>query len=495
MQDASQLADNANTLPEWFVDKMIAEAVANSSKEGRRRERRKAKPAQGVEYHPPQEARSGQPVGGTSNDSEALAVRPGDLASCHSEVCGLPTSCAVVGVRVDWLTVALRVRLRERFLSDLRAALQAAPDALRVAFKFGGQSWELRDRRSGGFILRNADGVLVVDPDAVGEWTLQAELSGSIMMVTTWDAATERIRRWARSAGMLRGERVRRLDLCADIAGFSVGDIERLGLRWLRPSRARVAKASIEDIAGKRVTRYERGREVTGYTVCPGNDIQAVVYDKREELTIRTEKSEAEQERWRSRGWDGVAPVTRVEFRLKTRALDELKARDGLDRCGESLDRIWQYAARKWLRLVAPGEGRSRTASVVPAWDAVQWAKFTHWATPGVRRRLRAGAAPAQAFGASLSTVAAAQRLPAVVLPWGEVLDCDDPPVCSTDREAESVLRAIIAATMRATEDPIAEDMLERMGAKRAAIFAVQRYGAARARFSSAAEPDETRAA
>jgi hypothetical protein len=119
--------------------------------------------------------------------------------------------------RVDWLTAAFKVELDTAELSALENRLV---EQERAAVEIGGVSFELRRMRSGKRLLaRNGDLAIVIDPEGPEGWTVQLDAPGSYMMRADVDAVVGEMRGLARALGGIKGERLRRLDMCADVAG------------------------------------------------------------------------------------------------------------------------------------------------------------------------------------------------------------------------------------------------------------------------------------
>lgn len=404
----------------------------------------------------------------------------------------------VIGHRVDWLTSAHRVELSEAVLGEFRRRLDLAREvrAGRVAVVLDGLPFELRQAAGGAggkLIARNADVAVVIEPEARTQgWTVSVECPGAFMMSTGIADAVALSRRLARALGTVLGERVRRLDLCCDVAGWSVGEIPDDG--WCqsgRPRRERASAAALEKPLAALVPelrQYHRGAQLTGYTVCPGGELCAVIYDKREELSIRRDKRAAEQERWSIAGWDGRESVTRTEFRWRSQVLDELGVRDGLDAFAEQLDELWQYACRIWLRVVNPATGdRPSRRAPVDAWRVVQEVQFTHQATPAIRVRRRGGATAASTFGCVLSMNGSAGALPPpqeVVREDGLVLDETDTVALLSDDECVDLVHGVTGEHFARASNLVARDFCTRLGARPAAKFVLVRERAAHARFS-----------
>lgn len=453
----------------------------------------------GVEYHPPHEAKSARAVG-AAVELRAGGDLPGLVANVApsppvQEAEGRPgVGLRVVGTRIDWLTFAFKVELSPVIMGELYDLVE---DQARAAFTFAGCEWEVRKMRTGQrLLLRNADVAMVLDPQGPEEWTVQVDFTGAVMMRTDVDRAVEVARAVAAMLGKVKGQRVRRLDLCADVAGLDVAEVPADA--FVKPSRARLERASVAALEKgfehpDLKVRYRSDATVTGFTVCPGNVLSCVVYDKVEELRQqeRPDKREAEMATWRAHGWSGDEPVTRVEFRLRSEVLHELGARDGLDAFRAKLDAIWGYCARAWLRLVVPGTAdRPSRCDVAPAWSVVRAVRFVHPDAPSERRRIRSGATAAQAFGAALSHVACEGKEPPpfeyVDERTGEVLRAGQALGMLDDDAVATTLTARVDGIFAAAAREVAADMVQRFGLRKALEFVLVREGAARARFSSA---------
>lgn len=375
----------------------------------------------------------------------------------------------LVNVRVDALAIAWKAPAKRTFLQKLGALLDSG-DLPTVAMPLDGTPLEWK-RAGLRWIGRNADVTLVVEREDAGGsdgWHLVAEARAVFLATAGAMRALAVLRRLlgALSAGVQTaaqirpqlhgGERLRRLDLCADVAGidFDKEDAEswvgrfrktvnfsRVAGRWRNMSARAVARALTTE--GEERARAERRAadatkhrvytvltnghwKHTGFAVGFGNPLAVRLYDKTEELRIlhaETEKQRTEQEHWRRNGWDGEAKVWRLEAQLRGEILDQLEIRDPSVALGK-LDEIWRYLwgapreRRGWLRLAdLDGATRRERAPIDPRWVTFQSAVFHERAAAPARRvhAPRGGADPATALGAVLSALGARGLLPLAV--------------------------------------------------------------------------------
>jgi hypothetical protein len=306
----------------------------------------------------------------------------------------------------------------------------------------------------------------------------------------------------ATSLGRIQGVRVRRVDLCADFDGFPIhhDDSQRIFARAkvdafisqpkdFDEASGVIAKSAIRE-------HRKRNQEITGFTVAPGNPLMARIYNKTAELALadREEKRAIEHAIWASNGWNGVSQITRVEFQFRGEALDELDARDP---CAleNKLDSLWQTAVN-WLRLVDPASASRLCRCVLdPRWRAVTDVTFLQPAQPIKRQRTRGGATAEHALGATLSRLAATQRLPRLECIAGSKLALDDESAFADsldDRQSNDFLqRYLQEVTDRLGRDYIAR-LVQKHGINKAVFLVVARHKAIAARFSSIDDREAT---
>ena len=340
-----------------------------------------------------------------------------------------PAPLRTLNARADWLTLAWQARPCDRALNDLRRrAADAAQPRCAVAYS-APNGWTAAlapSRRAGWYRLERVDCVVVVDVEAPGGWAIVVEQSGEHCAHVDAHGAL-RVALAAASAlldapATLDDARLRRLDVCADIAGFDLQDIA--ANCWLTRRRARVGQFAIGSEEPAATRRYTQGAHVTGWTVAAGNPLSARIYDKRAQLVALGDDDRADVERdtWLAHGWTDDAEVTRVEFQLRGEVLAELGdpcLRDLPAKMPEQLDRLWSYLSTCWLQLIDPDSASRRSrCEIDPRWKHVQGVTFSDRAHDPIARRRRAGrAACTQAVGCAFSAQATAPQLRAAPTP------------------------------------------------------------------------------
>jgi hypothetical protein len=137
-------------------------------------------------------------------------------------------------------------------------------------------------------------------------------------------------------------------------------------------------------------TRYREQETLMFWHTAPHS---CAIYNKPREIRVRSRDKAWFADLWRRHGWDGEAPVTRVEMRYERQALHEL----GCELMGSTLRRLgnlWGYSTREWLRHTVPDPSEQRRRScwpISPWWMVVQQAAFLRpCAAPAQRTRVRA---------------------------------------------------------------------------------------------------------
>lgn len=240
------------------------------------------------------------------------------------------------------------------------------------------------------------------------------------------------------------------------------------------------------------MTTHEAGkpgeRRVCGLSIGYGGATVARIYNKVLELSLagRERKRALEYAQWRDRGWDEEAPVTRVEFQLKSGALKEFGLRDpeavretvvdettGKARgqtiayradgrpmtLSERLPWLWSTMLR-WVRLVVPDPTQRHACRLETQWRWRFLEVVTLGALPPLKRcRVRGKASEAQALGVALGNAAKAGELDAV--PWAVDERWEEPAMYPRER-AQDILEERVRALSRLQHARIVAWLLER---------------------------------
>jgi hypothetical protein len=334
----------------------------------------------------------------------------------------------LVGNRVDWLTLAARVDVAPECVEALRARSAPLKGRDRAAFECAGVFEAELEAQRAPDTWKLANGelarlVVCTDQVACSGWTVELTWRPMTLAAHTFDEILGRSRTLFESFGFVNEWRARRVDLSADFIGFPLhADDAESFVGFSTRSRGQAGRFQPEDKDAEdfeKPTRrtYYQNRKVTGFTVCAGAPLMARVYDKIAQLeaTGKLERLAAESARWKVHGWNGE-DVTRVEFQARSEVLQQFNARDP-DTLAQRLDPMWQYCARKWLRLHVPGVSRLARAELDPRWKAVQEVEFRHESHCAVRVRDPGGASEAQVIGCARSNLAGRGDLPKYVEP------------------------------------------------------------------------------
>lgn len=142
---------------------------------------------------------------------------------------------------------------------------------------------------------------------------------------------------------------------------------------------------------GRFLDRHRVDGDFTGWSIGRGKML-ARIYDKT--LEIKASGKDYLPAIWHEAGWDGSAPVFRLEFQFRNEALRELgcsKYPGVLSHLGG----LWEYASTKWLRLCIPNTSDSTNTRwpLHPLWEGLQ---HVTWDTPQpvTRVPIRLGSVP-----------------------------------------------------------------------------------------------------
>lgn len=381
-------------------------------------------------------------------------------------------------------------------------------------------------------------------------WTLEVVWYAQALADSGLERAMAESAALAANLGEVLETRLRRIDLCADVTCWEFQDVDlsRIAKRsraaWakdddgvpsegdLRPRKRRSPRERVED--GGQV--YGRGvgetRRITGISVGRGGSLMCRMYDKRVELERdqRGARREAEEERWREAGWNGIDPVTRIEFQLRSEVLTELGLRDPdavvepvyrAEKCLDArgrwrvrrvvvghrvltaqndeggevqativhrLDDLW-HACLNWVRIITPETTREGNPKPLtrcpddPRWALLRSIRFTDQKPRRIRRyRPRAAASWQMGLGVALSQAAALGELEPAI---------EDRFAYDDDERGEAALREWVTRLKVSEAERIARGLIERWGGPAAALeHLAVRANAARARFHHGVEAD-----
>ena len=367
-------------------------------------------------------------------------------------------------------------------------------------------------------------------------WTLELVWYAQYLADRPLRSVIEESRDIAHGFGKVFEERVRRVDLAADVAGMRIrpNDRKKLVTRSaLRLDPKRSAEVTLDPEDGFDATTHATQRAITGLTVGKGA-IMCRMYDKQEELRIRiedangpqeirrfTDKQNAEMARWKAGDWNGKDPVARIEFQIRGEALRELGVRTADDiveplvaagvvvaengdvkitdrwkkkrmprvtgelyGLEDYFPRLWSSCI-DWTRLITrektkKGKEKQPTrCKLDPRWEllhGIRWNARVEWTDhlPIDRHRERKPVSSAQALGSMTSLVAAREDLPLF----------DEKPEAYADN-ASAKLYTMLRVLCTWGIDQIATDLVTRWGsAEEAASHLAIRLNAARSRFA-----------
>lgn len=394
-----------------------------------------------------------------------------------------------VGSRVDYLQIAFQCDLSASTLTTLRHRAAAARDHGGAAELIVGRLLAELKPRPGGerFGVRNFDLRATIGLREEGGWSLDFHVAAVYLATHSLEDAVHMCEEIAASLGVVRGRRLRRLDLAADFSDFPLtlamsGD-------FVMPRRGKLGQyepQEKDEIAPERRVYMVNGA-VTGFSFCQKGDLSARIYDKTAELRAggNETKQAIEHTRWSIAGWTPDEQVTRVEFQMRGSALDELELRDpSAKRLAERIDPVWQYLTRKWLRMIDHDDERKSRCTTKPLWTVVQSALFRHATTElATRTRRRGGATFEQALGSVLSALHGMRLLPRITRPIDTSEDAATREL--TRAELDSDLRSLMLDLGVTWAMHASTEMQKKLGTDQAPVVLRTKWNAHYMRFWS----------
>jgi hypothetical protein len=321
--------------------------------------------------------------------------------------------------------------------------------------------------RDGWWLIHNDWLSITLEEHASHGWAVVVQPSALLLMHEGPRAALMLARGAARALLVaILDERVRRLDLAADVVNFD--------LRGIDPRAFAIHhRTGCTDIATLK-QYWKRGMR-TGFVLGKG-DALVRLYDKTEHLRLGLDDVKADDERdiWRFGGWNGTDDVTRVEFQFRGNLLKELDLRNP-DACIEKLDSVWAYGIAKWVRIIEIGSATRRDRCRTDArWLALDGVVFRERTAPAKRNRA--------------SAVPSARRMVSAVVNFcacmGVIASYDTADVANwSNARAEAWIQGQLFAMAKQTARAAAVDMCGRFESNRdAAIHLMEKLAAAKMR-------------
>ncbi|MFC1864756.1 hypothetical protein ACFLYG_02900 [Chloroflexota bacterium] len=237
-----------------------------------------------------------------------------------------------------------------------------------------------RGARGYEWILRNDDVIVCIAREAKGG-SVVPEVYVTFSAPYLWShgstAAVNLFKRWLGKWALFTEDKVSRYDLCLDIEMTT----PMIDLHKEIVTRAKHKGYYLKDLSG-----YMRGLHDSGYEFGK-SDLVGRFYDKT--LEIASSKKYWFREIWSANGWDGVTPVTRVEFQMR-RNFIKLFQVNGYDDLETAVGSMWRYCTGDWLRVCKPPKGKKNNRQhLLPAqewWVVVQQSKCLFGEDVGLTR-------------------------------------------------------------------------------------------------------------
>lgn len=237
-----------------------------------------------------------------------------------------------------------------------------------------------RGARGYEWILRNDDVIVCIAREAKGG-SVMPEVYLTFSSPYLWShgstAAVSLFKRWLGKWALFTEDKVSRCDLCLDIEMITpVIDLHKEIV-----TLAKHKGYYLKDLSG-----YMRGLHDSGYEFGKGN-LVGRFYDKT--LEIKSSKKYWFRDIWTAKGWDGVTPVTRVEFQMRRDFLKLFQV-DDYDDLELAAGSTWRYCTGDWLRVCEPPKGKKNNHQhLLPAqewWAFVQQSKCLFGEDVGLTR-------------------------------------------------------------------------------------------------------------
>jgi hypothetical protein len=154
---------------------------------------------------------------------------------------------------------------------------------------------------------------------------------------------------------------VSRVDICCDfITSVNLGKLSHDS--WISRSNKRHS--------------YRESGVFSGFVFGQGSPMSARLYDKT--LEIKHSKKDYMKDIWFGDGWNYKSKVWRLEFQIQRSVLVD-QGISSFDDLLATLNSLWEYATQNWLRLVLPGEDKTKSRwPNHPLWTVLHNADLGH---------------------------------------------------------------------------------------------------------------------
>jgi hypothetical protein len=233
--------------------------------------------------------------------------------------------------------------------------------------------------------------------------TLNAPFLWRVGARQAWAKVEHLLLRWCDQARTPARFQVSELHLCADVSGLAADALDpeqfvhrgRVA-RWVQEDAdvlevMAAAPPAHEATDRPQVEVVARYGERESLTFSRGAPHEAAIYNKPREIRYHSPDKLWFADLWRGNGWDGRAPMTRVEMRYGREVLRECGC-DSVAETFEQEDALWAYSTREWLRHTTPNASERRRSlwPTSPWWQVVQTASFGKAeVAPAQRERVR----------------------------------------------------------------------------------------------------------
>ena len=263
----------------------------------------------------------------------------------------------------------------EETLTELKSLAQSDDpfEKADAVFEIEGHRFEVLGRGSRNYPFIIKDGAFNIQLSKPSSETLPlayVQISSHCLTESGFLRPVQELKKVLAHLGTFSQIKVSRLDICCDFTtAVGLGELPEIG--WVSRSNKRNC--------------YFENEKFSGFVFGQGSRISARLYDKTLEIT--KSKKDYLKDLWWSEGWEMDCQVWRLEFQVMRSALVELGVSSFNDLVG-TLDELWKYATAHWLRLVIPGNDKTKSRwPNHPLWTELQQASFGGGCCEGLIQR------------------------------------------------------------------------------------------------------------